>query len=163
MMTIFMGRSDMLEDRFDFIRLTPTSAGTGFGLGGRATANQRNEAATASGNTRPLYLVVYQRGRRWIDGRPTAEQPGIKDHFLYYLDLYRRGDLRFGGGFADDSGGAAVFEATDNAAAASLVTADPAVRSEVFRYELKRWTLQPWEEILRQVPESATRRDGERS
>ena len=65
----------MLEDRRDFIRLTLASAGTGFGLAGRAAASQRNEAATASGNTRPLYLVVYQRGRRWIDGRPTAGPP----------------------------------------------------------------------------------------
>jgi organic hydroperoxide reductase OsmC/OhrA/uncharacterized protein YciI len=136
-MTVFIERSHMLEDRRDFIRLT-------------LAASQRTEAATASGDTRPLYLVVYHRGLRWIDGRPTAEQPGIKEHFLYYLDLYRRGHLRFGGGFADDSGGAAVFEATDDAAAASFVAADPAVRSEAFRYELKRWTLQPWEEILKQ-------------
>jgi quercetin dioxygenase-like cupin family protein/uncharacterized protein YciI len=154
----------MLEDRRDFIRLTLASAGTGFGLAGRAAASQRNEAATASGATPPLYLVVYHRGLRWIDGRPTAEQPGIKEHFLYYLDLYRRGHLRFGGGFADDSGGAAVFEATDDAAAASFVAADPAVRSEAFRYELKRWTLQPWEEILKQrgaLPGSVTARPQE--
>ena len=121
-------------------------------------------SATASGDARPLYLVVYHRGLRWIDGRPTAEQPGIKEHFLYYLDLYRRGHIRFGGGFADDSGGAAVFEASDGAAAASFVAADPAVRSEVFRYELKRWTLQPWEEILKQrgaLPGNATARPKE--
>lgn len=139
----------MLEDRRDFIRLTLASAGTGFGLAGRAAASPRDQAASASGHPRPLYLVVYHRGRRWIDGRPMAEQPGIKEHFRYYLDLYRRGDLRFGGGFADESGGAAVFEAADDAAAASVVAADPAVRTEAFRYELKRWTLQPWEEIVK--------------
>jgi hypothetical protein len=75
--TVFIGRSHMLEDRRDFIRLTLASAGTGFGLAGRAAASQRSDAATASGDTRPLYLVVYHRGLRWIDGRPTAEQPGI--------------------------------------------------------------------------------------
>ena len=58
-----------------------------------------------------------------------------------------KGLLIAGGGFTDESGGAAVFEAADDAAAGEIVAADPAVTSNVFRFELQRWRPNPWEEI----------------
>lgn len=61
--------------------------------------------------------------------------------------VHRTGRLRDAGGFTDDSGGAAIFEATDDAAAEAFVKTDPAVTSGTFAYELKRWRPNPWAEI----------------
>jgi uncharacterized protein YciI len=75
------------------------------------------------------------------------EQQSMREHFLYYLGLHRKGVLISGGGFTDESGGAAIFEAADAAAATELVAADPAVNSKVFRYKLQRWKPVTWAEI----------------
>jgi uncharacterized protein YciI len=61
------------------------------------------------------------------------------------LDLYRRGVLKYAGGFTDDSGGALVFEAVDELAARELITQDPAVAAGVFVFQLQRWRLVDWE------------------
>lgn len=100
--------------------------------------------ASASRNT---YLVVYRRGPSWVDTKPMHEQQSMREHFLYYVGLHRKGLLRSAGGFTDNSGGAAIFEADDDAAAAAIMNADPAVTSKVFLFELKRWKPNPWEEI----------------
>ncbi|HEU4781373.1 MAG TPA: YciI family protein [Steroidobacteraceae bacterium] len=99
--------------------------------------------------TRTTYLVVYQRGPSWVEGKPMREQEKMLDHFNYYIQLHRKGILLGAGGFTDESGGAAVFEAQTDAAARLIVSEDPAVTSKVFSYELQRWKLNPWEEISR--------------
>lgn len=112
-----------------------------------ATDTKPSDALASLSPTRPTYLVVYRRGPSWVDGRSMREQQSMREHFLYYLELHRKGLLIAGGGFTDESGGAAVFEAADDAAAAEIVAADPAVKSNVFRFELQRWKPNPWEEI----------------
>jgi uncharacterized protein YciI len=104
-------------------------------------------------STRNTYLVVYRRGDRWDAGKPMREQPGMQEHFRYYIELHRQDRLIAGGGFTDDSGGAAVIEAADDAAAAAILAADPAVQAKVFRYELRRWKPNPWEAISRKRAE----------
>ena len=89
--------------------------------------------------TRPTYLVVYRHGPSWLDGKPMREQQSMREHFQYYIGLHRKGLLIAGGGFTDESGGAAVFTAADDAAAANIIAADPAVKSKVFDFELRRW------------------------
>lgn len=101
-------------------------------------------SATAA---QPAYLVVYRRGSGWEDGKPMRDQAGMREHFRYYIDLHRKGVVVAAGGFADGSGGAAVIRAADDAAAAAILAEDPAVKGEVFRYELQRWKPNPWEEI----------------
>jgi uncharacterized protein len=105
--------------------------------------------AQAPSSGRPVYLVVYRLGPAWVAAKPSAEQPGMRDHFEYYLDLFRKGRLQAGGGFADGSGGAAIFEADDDGAAQAFLAADPAVVSGAFAYDLKRWRPNRWEEISR--------------
>jgi uncharacterized protein YciI len=105
------------------------------------------DALVTSSATRPTYLVVYRRGPSWAEGKPMREQQSMREHFRYYLELHRKGLLIAGGGFTDESGGAAVFEATDDAAANEIIRADPAVESKVFRFELQRWKPNSWEEI----------------
>lgn len=91
----------------------------------------------------PLYLVVYRAGPGWPpgDGMP----PVLREHFQYLLALQRRGELEMAGPFTGERGGAAVFHAADDAAARAWVEADPAVRSQVFQFELRGWSPVDWE------------------
>ena len=82
-----------------------------------------------------------------VISKPMREQQSMREHFLYYLGLHRKGLLIAAGGFTDESGGAAVFEAATDSAAAEIVAADPAVKSNVFGFELQRWKPNPWEQI----------------
>lgn len=92
------------------------------------------------------YLVVYQRGPAWV-GDTLAEQ-NLQAHGKYMLDLYERGTLKFAGPFLDDSGGAVVLEAADEAAIEALVANDPAVKQGTFVPKIRPWSLQPWDVYL---------------
>ncbi len=119
----------------------------GFALNALAAEPKPADVVVPPSASRNTYLVVYHRGPGWVDDKPMSQQQSMREHFLYYLGLHRKGLLRSAGGFTDDSGGAAVFEADDDAAAAAIINADPAVTSKVFQFELKRWKPNPWEEI----------------
>jgi uncharacterized protein YciI len=93
------------------------------------------------------YLVLYKRGPAWV-GDTMAEQK-LDAHGKYMLDLYEKGALKFAGPFLDDSGGAVVLEAADEASAKALVADDPAVKQGTFVSEIRPWSLQPWEVYLR--------------
>jgi uncharacterized protein YciI len=143
-----------LEHRRRFIGMSLAAAAGG--LVASAAAEQSSHKATGPSGaalpSAPTYLVVYRHGPRWVDGVPTSEQKSMREHFKHYLDLYRAGRLKDAGGFADESGGAAVFTAADDDAAADFVAADPAVVSGLFLYELKRWRPNPWKEISSRSP-----------
>lgn len=94
------------------------------------------------------FLVIYRPGPAWIEGRPMAEQP-LKEHGKYMLELYQVGQLHSAGPFTDDSGGAAVLQASDESEVRDLVNRDPAVADGVFVYELRPWRLIPWESYLK--------------
>jgi hypothetical protein len=81
-------------------------AATGLRLGGAAAAVW----SPANAGDRPLYLAIYRPGSGWLPGKPVNEQP-LRDHGRYMLELYRQGRLKLAGAFADDSGGAAAFDA----------------------------------------------------
>jgi uncharacterized protein YciI len=98
---------------------------------------------------RGIYLVVYRPGPTWVEDKPMHEQQGMKEHFAYYIGLHRKGSLIAAGGFTDENGGAAVFQAETDAAAAQILGADPAVTSGTFRFELQQWKPNAWEEISR--------------
>ena len=89
------------------------------------------------------YLTVFRPGPQWLPGKPLAAQP-LRAHGAYMLDLYRRGSLKLAGGFADDSGGAVVFEAESDEQAQRIIAADPAVTAGVFIFQLQRWSLVDW-------------------
>jgi len=103
------------------------------------------QGAHGSPSAEPTYLVVYRPGPGWLDGKPMAEQP-LREHGRYLLALHASGALKLAGPFADESGGAAVFAAADDAAALALVRADPTIRDEVFHFDLRRWSLVDWAE-----------------
>jgi uncharacterized protein YciI len=77
--------------------------------------------------------------------------PVLRDHFRYLLELHQRGDLKQAGPFGSERGGAAVFAAADDAAARAWLEADPAVRSQVFQFELRRWSPVDWQSHVRKA------------
>ena len=110
-------------------------------LGAAAVAGLAAGDATAAESPAPMrtvYLVIYRPGPNWLPGKPTSAQP-LREHGRYMLNLYREGRLRLAGSFGDESGGAAAFEADDDAAAQAIVAADPAVTAGVMIGELRRW------------------------
>jgi uncharacterized protein YciI len=97
------------------------------------------------------YLVVFHPASKWPKGEPLPEQP-VRDHSRYLLSLYRAGTLKFAGRFADGSGGAMFFAAQDDAAALSLIRADPAVTAGVFEFDLRPWLLADWKQRDETLP-----------
>jgi uncharacterized protein YciI len=130
------------RSRRTFMGLTLSAAG----------ASLMPRAASAAGTTVPtleiVYLVVFRPGESWLAGKPLEAQ-NLREHGRYMLALHREGILRFAGRFADGSGGAAVFAATDDAAATLVVQKDPAVVAKVFDYDLRRWMRVDWEKLSR--------------
>lgn len=115
-------------------------------VNGRAADAEPTDALASLDATSPTFMVIYHHGANWVAGKPMREQQSMRAHFLYYLGLHRNGQLIAAGGFNDESGGAAVFRASDDAAAAEIVAADPAVKSNLFRFELQRWKPNDWED-----------------
>lgn len=107
--------------------------------------------AQVSTPAQPSFLCVYRPGPRWLPGKPLAEQP-LREHGRYMLELYRRGVMRLAGRFADDSGGAMLFGADDEASAQAIVAADPAVVAGTFSYELRRWAFVDWAALAQRAP-----------
>jgi uncharacterized protein YciI len=90
------------------------------------------------------YLVVYRQGPKWVPGKPVGEQP-LRDHGKYMVSLYAKGTLKLAGPFLDDTGGAMVLEAADEAEAKAVVAADPAVVGQVMVAEVHPGRLVEWE------------------
>ena len=103
----------------------------------------RSMANEPSPNPKVTYLVLYSPGPTWVAGKGVSEQP-LKEHGKYMLDLYRRGKMKFAGPFTDDTGGAAVIEAADQAEAEAILSKDPGVTSGVMKYMLRPWDLKSW-------------------
>lgn len=118
------------------------------GLAGIGAALASGEATAQEQTKQPSYLCVYRPGPRWLPGKPLAEQP-LREHGRYMLDLYKRGVMRMAGRFADDSGGAMLFGADDDASAQAIVAADPAVVAQTFVYELRQWALVDWAALVK--------------
>jgi len=121
-----------VNDRRQFVLAGLTAA-----LAGSSGATQAAQPA------QPSYLCIYRPGANWLPGKPLSEQP-LREHGRYMLDLYRRGIMRLAGRFADDSGGAMLFGAEDDASAQAIVAADPAVVAQTFTYELRQWAFVDW-------------------
>jgi uncharacterized protein YciI len=105
-----------------------------------------SRVAAAQSSPGVLYLAIYRPGPNWLPEKPTSAQP-LREHGKYMLSLYRSGRLRLAGSFGDEAGGAAAFEAEDDAAARAIVAADPAVTDGVMTAELKRWRVVDWSKV----------------
>lgn len=127
------------DRRRRFLGLSLAAIGTAVSPASGATkASSASEAVAL-----PTWLVIYGRGPAWIPDQPVTAQP-LKEHGAYMLKLYRQRILRFAGGFADDSGGAACFVAADESAAHAILAVDPGVTSGVLVPDLRPWRLVDW-------------------
>lgn len=120
-----------------------------FALLGCSLAAQDGERPNPNtSSAKSTFLVVYKPGPTWLPGKPLAGQP-LKEHGSYVLSLFSKGELKIGGPFSDDAGGAAVLYAADEDAARSILMKDPAVIEGVFIYELHPWRLIDWESLVK--------------
>lgn len=106
------------------------------------TSGQPADTSQAPAKAEPTYLVVYRQGASWP--ADVAQPEPLREHFRYLLTLYRSGALRLAGPFGSERGGAAVFTASDDAAARAIIQADPAVKAQIFDFELRRWSVVDW-------------------
>jgi uncharacterized protein YciI len=134
-------------ERRRFIGMSLAAASIGIAAASRAAEN-----VSVPSDARATYLVIYRAGPSWPSGAPIRALP-LREHGRYMLELYRQSVLRFAGSFADDSGGAVMFDAENDAAARAIVDADPAVISGIFTFQLHRWALVPWAEIAKRARE----------
>lgn len=118
----------------------------------RAVASEAVDAAAAK-----TFLVVFRPGPAWVEGQPVTAQP-LAEHGRYLLDLYARGTMKMAGPFTDNSGGAVVLEAADEAAVEAIVAADPGVVTEVLVPEIHPWELKPWDVYLERREAAAAAR-----
>jgi uncharacterized protein len=109
-------------------------------------ARAQQSVPTTQDSVLPGFLIIYRPGPKWLEGKPLSEQP-LRDHGRYMLDLYRRGILHSAGGFGDDSGGAALLNASNLDEARGHAEADPAVVAQTFVFELHEWRLVPWAKL----------------
>lgn len=119
-------------------------------LGRAFTASRGHTSAAGRASLEPLFLVTYKPGAAWRTGRALLEQP-LLEHAKYMFGLFVSGALKLAGGFSDDSGGAAVFGASDDAAANAVIANDPAVISEILIPELHRWDLVDWQNFAGKI------------
>ena len=72
------------------------------------------------------------------------------------LSLYIKGSMKLAGPLTD-AGGAVLLAVADESEAKTIVTADPAVKSGIFVYEMHPWKLQPWDEFAKKGKGSTQR------
>jgi len=109
---------------------------------------QQQPAANQAASAKHTFIVIYKPGPGWLPGKSLKEQP-LQEHGKYILGLYSKGLLKFGGPFADGTGGAAVFEAADESEAKTIVAKDPAVISQIFVGDLHPWALAQFDQLLK--------------
>ena len=80
----------------------------------------------------------YEPGPNWSEGRTMKEQP-LKPHVDYMLSLKDKGKLVMGGPYTDDSGALVIFTVANQDEAEDLLSADPAIKSGIFKASLKDW------------------------
>ena len=135
------------SERRRFIGMSLAAASISVAAASRAAGN-----VSVPAGARSTYLVIYRPGPSWTPGVPIRDLP-LREHGRYMLELYKQSVMRFAGRFADDSGGAVMFEAENDASARAIVDADPAVTSGIFTFQLHRWALVPWAEVAKRARE----------
>jgi uncharacterized protein YciI len=101
-----------------------------------------------------VFLVVFQPGPAWVEGKPVTEQP-LRAHGSYVLRNYAEGKVMEAGPFGDGSGGALIYRAPSREAVEALLAEDPAVVDRVMIPTVYPWTLREWDYYLSPAPQRA--------
>jgi uncharacterized protein YciI len=101
-----------------------------------ATTNQKKDDSV----TMAYFVFLYTRDTGWVEGRPALEQPFLNGHFEYMTGLQNEGTLVLGGPFNDESGVMGVLKAGSLEEAERWIHADPVIRNNVLKAQVKAWT-----------------------
>ena len=82
----------------------------------------------------PLFAVEIRVGAKWDPTKPPNEQTYFREHSANLKRLRDAGTLVMGARYADK--GLVLLAAQTEAEARSMMDEDPAIKAEVFRYEL---------------------------
>src|SRR5580704_8785555 len=80
------------------------------------------------------YVVLLQRGPKWVAGKPAGEQ-ALGNHGRYLQEQMTKGALQLAGPFLDDSGGLILYNARDEAEVRAIAEHDPGVVSGILAVE----------------------------
>lgn len=99
-----------------------------------AGAETQPKSAVASAK---LFALILRPGAAWKPGRAFAEQ-GLRDHFHYWMKLFRDGRIASAGPLGTDSGLVLLF-ARDLADAEAIMRADPAIQARIFTGDVRAY------------------------
>ena len=86
------------------------------------------------------YVIVLKPGSKWKQGVDFREQDGVDKHAAHFRTLLEAGKLELGGSFLDGTGAMMIPAAgMMERDVQSVAEADPAVRSGLLTFEIKRW------------------------
>ena len=86
------------------------------------------------------FVILYNPGPAWIEGKPVAEQP-LREHVDYMHGMYQTGALLMGGPFTDNTGGLVVLDVASEDEAQRIRSQDPAITEHVLTAELHLWDI----------------------
>lgn len=109
----------------------------------RRTASK--DVPTPSSTNRPpgtadipiYYAVLLRRGPNWPADPASPQAAHLQAHKKYMVNLFESGTTLLGGPYPDLSGAVLILKADDPAHAEKLVGSDPAVRHDLFEYEIR--------------------------
>jgi uncharacterized protein YciI len=91
-----------------------------------------------------VFLVVFEPGPEWIEGKPVGEQ-NLREHGQYIMKLYEEGKILQAGPFTNDTGGAVIYRVENIDEVEILVANDPAILAEKFNATIHPWRWVEWD------------------
>ena len=83
------------------------------------------------------YAVLLRRGPNWPADSASPQAAHLQAHKKYMVHLFESGATLVGGPYPDLSGAVLILKADDAAHAEKLIGSDPAVRHDLFEYEIR--------------------------
>jgi len=107
--------------------------------------NASKDAPSASPKNAPpdsadipiYYAVLLRRGPNWPTDSSSPQAAHLRAHKKYMVNLFESGAILVGGPYPDLSGAVLILKADDAAHAEKLIGSDPAVRHDLFEYEIR--------------------------
>lgn len=97
------------------------------------------QAADATKHSRQFYVITFEKGAAWVEGRRYEQQPAIDSHLEYWQALYYQEVLLMSGPWQDQSGGIFVVRASDPSAVDAIVARDPGVTKGIIKADIRQW------------------------
>lgn len=121
------------------VRMVPIAMAIVALIAPSGVAAQQAQAASTVPGPAPLFLLIYERGPAWIEGKPMRQQK-LGEHVAYMQKLIEEGRVVAGGPFGGDAGGMAILRASSLEEAQRVLDADPSLLNGTFIASVKQWT-----------------------